>query len=59
MGDCIVNLYTRNTITVDQKLRFTDLIKQILHSVYGLTNHHMKSELNNIYEQLDSKRNAL
>ena len=58
-GDCVVNLYTRNTITVDQKLKFTDLIKQILHSVYGLTNHvYEVQELNNIYEQLDSKRNA-
>lgn len=58
-GECSVNLYTRNTITADQKIKFTDLIKQILHSVYGLTNHvYEVQELHNIYEQLDSNRNA-
>ena len=29
-GDCKVNLYTRNTITVDMKDRFTKLINESL-----------------------------
>lgn len=59
IGECSVNLYTRNTINVDQKSKFTDLLKQILQSVYGLTNQvYEVQELNNIYEQIDSKNNA-
>lgn len=59
IGECSVNLYTRNTITSDQKSKFTDLIKQILHSVYGLTKQvYEVQEINNIYEQIDSKMNV-
>ena len=59
IGDCSVNLYTRNTITADQKLQFIKLIKQILQSVYGLTNQvYEVQELNNIYEQIDSTQNG-
>lgn len=59
VGECSVNLYTRNTITSDQKSKFTDLIKQILHSVYGLTKQvYEVQEINNIYEQIDSKMNV-
>ena len=58
-GDCKVNLYTRNTITVDMKKRFIKLINEILRSIYGLTNHiYDVQELNNIYEKLDESNNA-
>lgn len=58
-GDCRVNLYTRNTITVDMKDRFTKLINEILKSIYGLTHHiYDVQEFNNIYEKLDESNNA-
>lgn len=58
-GNCTVNLYTRNTISVDMKDRFTKLINEILKSIYGLTHHiYDVQELNNIYEKLDESNNA-
>ena len=58
-GNCKVNLYTRNTITVDMKKRFTKLLNEILQSIYGLTHHiYDVQELNNIYEKLDESNNA-
>ena len=57
-GNCNVRLYTRNTITMDMKDKFKNLINEIFKSVYGLTDHiYELQELNNVYEKTDSLGN--
>jgi hypothetical protein len=57
-GECNIRLYTRNTITVDMKSKFKNLINKIFMSVYGLTDHiYELQELNNIYEKTDTLGN--
>jgi len=59
VGDCNINLYTRNTIASDMKERFTNLLNTIFKSAYGLTHRvYAVQELNNIYEQLDKQGNG-
>lgn len=59
LGNCSVNLYTRNTIPTDMKGRFTILINQLLESIYGLTEQiYDVQEINNIYEQVDLSDNG-
>ena len=59
IGDCNVNLYTKDTIPTDMKERFTILINKILESIYGLTNQiYDVQEINNIYEQIDVDKNG-
>ena len=51
-GKCNVRLYTRNTLTMDMKSKFKNLINEIFKSVYGITDHiYELQELNNVYEK--------
>lgn len=57
-GSCNVRLYTRNTITVEMKSKFKDLINEIFKSVYGIMDHiYELQDLNNVYEKTDSLGN--
>ena len=57
-GNCIVKLYTRNTITTEMKGKFKNLINEIFKSVYGITDHIYELQgLNNIYEKTDTSGN--
>ena len=59
IGDCSVNLYTKNTISSDMKHRFIKLIDSIFKNIYGLTdNNYVVLNINNIYEQIDKNHNA-
>ena len=57
-GNCNVRLYTRNTITVEMKSKFKNLINVIFKSVYGLMDHIYELQaLNNVYEKTDALGN--
>jgi len=57
-GKCQVELYTKYTIDVDLKQKFTKILNGVFKSVYGLTNRLFTvQELNNIYEEIDSAGN--
>ena len=57
-GSCNVRLYTRNTITVEMKSKFKNLINEIFKSVYGIMDHiYELQDLNNVYEKTDSLGN--
>ena len=57
-GNCNVRIYTRNTVTMDMKSKFKNLINEIFKSVYGITDHiYELQELNNVYEKTDTLGN--
>tara|TARA_A100001015_G_C14944042_1_gene693823 strand:- start:374 stop:1279 length:906 start_codon:yes stop_codon:yes gene_type:complete len=58
-GDCLSNIYTRNTLDVTMESKFTKILNKIFQSIHGLTEGVYKvQEINNLYEQLDGLGNG-
>ena len=57
-GTCKSMIYTKYTITSEMKQYFKEVINDMLLSIYNITNSiYQVQELNNIYEEIDSKNN--